>query len=426
MNAKHALFAMLLLALAAPATALDRAAMREGMRLYKSGEYEAAAGAFERAGDDPRALFNRACALQRLGEHDEAQRLLQEVDAVTRRENLAQSTRYNLGATAIEQARALADAGEQTQALDAYRRAARFYRDAHAMNPADTDAARNTELAGREAKKLLDRIRAREQAMQQMADQLEDLQQQQRQEAEQNQEQDQQQAQPQQGQEQQDGLQQPGQQGQRSENQSAAERQREISEQTQATRDQMRDLQQRLEQSRQGSTAAPQQDDPLERAAENLDRAADNQRQAEEKLQRGDQEKAAQSQRRAAEDLRRAASELAGERQDPEESPRPGNEQTDQQDAESGEQAESNPEQEEDQDPRDQQSAQQQSEQQGEGESRQASQSDGGSGASGDETADPLDALADELLEKEERDRERLERIRSRHRSRNEPVEKDW
>ena len=73
-------------ALAAPADD----AVRQGNELYRSGAYEDALQAYENAGDrSALALFNRACALQRLGRGDEAQELLQRVDAMTPREDLA-------------------------------------------------------------------------------------------------------------------------------------------------------------------------------------------------------------------------------------------------------------------------------------------------------------------------------------------------
>jgi len=49
-----------------------------------------------------------------------------------------------------------------------------------------------------------------------------------------------------------------------------------------------------------------------------------------------------------------------------------------------------------------------------------------GSGSGGAEAVDPLEKLAQDLIEKERRDRETLQRIRARDRSRIEPVEKDW
>ena len=62
--------ARFLLSLCIASTALGAGddAVRQGNELYRSGAFEEALQAYENAGDDTAlALFNRACALQRLG-----------------------------------------------------------------------------------------------------------------------------------------------------------------------------------------------------------------------------------------------------------------------------------------------------------------------------------------------------------------------
>jgi len=408
---------LLIAALASPTLAAPGDdAVRAGNELYRAGAYEDALAQYSQADDSGAlALFNRACALQRLGRSDEAQELLQTVDAMARRDDLAASARYNLGAASVEQARTLASGGQAAEALDAYKRAARLYRDAYAINPSDHDAARNIEIAGREAKALLDQIRAQEQ----MREQLQNLQQQQEQESQENES---------------SPSSQPGEDGEPSESDEqqqsdqleAAQRQQSISEQTEAARDQLRDMQEQMQQSQQGSTAAAQQD-PLDRAAQRVEDAMQDQQRAQEQLERGDQESASESQRAAAEDLEQALREMNGE-------PSPGD------DAESGEgedttesESESADTDQDAQSENEQQNEQERSEedsageqQDGQGQSQESTASDGGSGKAGDEPADPLEALAEDLLEKEKDDRERLQRIRAQRRATNAPVEKDW
>ncbi len=405
---------ILIAALASPALAAPGDdAVRAGNELYRSGAYEDALAQYERVDNaDALTLFNRACALQRLGRSQEAQELLQTVDAMTRRDDLAASARYNLGGASVAQARTLAAEGQAAEALDAYKRAARLYRDAYAIDPSDRDAARNVEVAGREAKALLDQIRAQQQAMQEMAEQLQDLQEQQEQESQENQS---------------SPSQEPGEgdENEQQQQQDAAQRQESISQQTQQARDQLRDMQQQMQQSQQGSTAAAAQQDPLERAAQCVEDAMQDQQRAKDQLERGDQESAAESQRAAAEDLQQALREMSEERSPGDESSRDRDENdSESESAETDQDAQSENEQQSEQEqPEDSSSDEQQ---QGQGQSQQSSPSDGGSGEAGDEPTDPLDAIAEELLEKEKDDRERLQRIRAQRRAANAPVEKDW
>ena len=422
-----------------------RQSVTRGNELYRAGDYEAALESYLAAGEsDPLPLYNAACALQKLGRTAEAETLLQRVDAMVRQDDLAAATRYNLGAAAIENARERAAAGDAPAALEDYKRAARLYRDALAINPADTDAARNIEIAGREAKALLDQIRAQQQAMEQMAKQLDELQQQQQDQAEQNagqpqnnqdQPQDQggqqpaqdQGGQPQQSQQQQQQQQQQQSQQQQSQSQQqqssqdASQRQQELSEQTQAARDQLRDLQQQMQQSQQGSTAATPKDNPLDQAGDSMDEAMQQQQRAASELEKGQRDEAAGAQQEAAENLRKALDELTGQNSDREsEENKPGDE-SEAEDAQSDENSPAEADASENQ-----QDQQDQDQQQGEGSAQQDAQANGGSGDAGNEQADPLDALAETLLDKEKRDRETLQRIRDRQRARSTPVEKDW
>ncbi len=128
--------ALLAVSSLACAQASEREAVRAGNELYRAGEYTQALEAYEQTtATDPLVLFNRACALQRLGRIDEAEDLLQRVDALARRDDLAADARYNLGSASVEQARSLAAEGNAPAALDAYKRAARLYRDAYELDP---------------------------------------------------------------------------------------------------------------------------------------------------------------------------------------------------------------------------------------------------------------------------------------------------
>jgi len=92
--------------------------------------------------------FNRAAVLLAMKRADEAQKLLEEVDARTRSPELRAAARYNLGSILSAQADALAKT-DPAKAIDTLRAAERFFRNALIDNPSDTDAARNIEVVQR-------------------------------------------------------------------------------------------------------------------------------------------------------------------------------------------------------------------------------------------------------------------------------------
>lgn len=409
-----------------------RATLREGNDHYHAGAYEAAIEAYAKAGDqDPLALFNRACALQRLGRLEEAERLLRRVDAMAHGENLTALVRYNLGSAAVEQARSLAGDGLREPAIEAYRRAVQLFRDAHRIAPDDAESARNIEVAGREAKRLIEQLRAEQEARRQLAEQLQDLQNEQQRESESNQNDassaDQQAPQPppdpQAGDQPADPSGESDQPDGDSPAPNPAQRQQELTDGTRAAQNELQKLQDQTQQSNQGSPSSSGTNDPLERAAQDLKQAIEMQQSAEEALEQGDPQAAAERQREAAERLDDARRALSGTSEEGTPSERREPNDPDPESADSDPAADSEHTAETPQNAGDEHA---ESDQQGTGEAGRAGASDGGSGATADEATSPLDRLADQLLDKEQRDRERLQRLRLLDRARSTPVEKDW
>lgn len=139
-----------LLALVFLTSAAGLGDVERGNRYYREGRYAEAVEAYQSAlrdGEDSRTLrYNLGTALMRLGRYDEAeQQFRAALDAVD--PDLRQRTFYNLGNRFLEAARAEADPRGQGEllgsAIEAYQRALR-------IDPRDTDAKWNLEMAIRE------------------------------------------------------------------------------------------------------------------------------------------------------------------------------------------------------------------------------------------------------------------------------------
>ncbi|MEE8107015.1 MAG: VWA domain-containing protein [Planctomycetota bacterium] len=148
--------ALVLLALASPASADPIEDVRKGVRAFENGEFEKANEHFDAAGknrpDTPEIAFDKAIALQRLGRHDDARAEYLEA-AGTRDSALAARARYNLGTLATEEAQAVfgekpEDAHGETRekGVEALERAIRDYRACLEIAPEHADARHNVEL----------------------------------------------------------------------------------------------------------------------------------------------------------------------------------------------------------------------------------------------------------------------------------------
>ena len=101
--------------------------------------------------DDPRILFNLACAKAAEGELDKATELYQQV-AQTPESELAVLSRYNLGCVSVERAKKVlgekpedASAEGRTQGMEHLMAATAYFRDCIEMDPQFDDARKNLE-----------------------------------------------------------------------------------------------------------------------------------------------------------------------------------------------------------------------------------------------------------------------------------------
>ena len=151
----------------------------------------------------PVLTFNRGCDQLAAEDQPGAEKSFLEVDSSATDRRLRSAARYNLGRMACTQAEALTEK-DRKAAIEIYRRAERFFRNAIGDEPDSADAARNIDLVQRRIAKLLEE--------QQQQDQQQQNQQQTDQQQQDQQKQDQQNQQP--NQDQQNPDQQPQQQPQ--------------------------------------------------------------------------------------------------------------------------------------------------------------------------------------------------------------------
>ena len=130
--------------------------VREGLRHFTGGEFEAAGKAFTEADvaepENSTISFDRACALAATGDVEKATELFRQA-ALARDTDLAARSHYNLGCLSAEQGRATrgedpsAAAQEQRQqALSLLLAAVGHYRDCLRLNSEHSDARHNLEL----------------------------------------------------------------------------------------------------------------------------------------------------------------------------------------------------------------------------------------------------------------------------------------
>ncbi len=159
MKKRHVtLFGMLLITLST-STAFGAAAaskVSEGLGHFEAKEYQKAAAAFAEAEtaepDDPRILFNLACAKAAAGDQEKAIELYQQV-AQSPELELAVLARYNLGCASVALARSVfgenpeeASEDARKQGMDHLAAAAGYFRDCIQMDGECDDARRNLEV----------------------------------------------------------------------------------------------------------------------------------------------------------------------------------------------------------------------------------------------------------------------------------------
>jgi len=111
----------------------QEAAIREGNKAYRDGNYTLAERHYQRAGDHPVAQYNRANALIRQNRFEEALALLAPLTVQTERAELRQKAFYNSGVI-YSKTKAL------EESIEAYKSALR-------LNPADRLARENLQKA---------------------------------------------------------------------------------------------------------------------------------------------------------------------------------------------------------------------------------------------------------------------------------------
>lgn len=135
-------------------TAVER--VREGIKAFAAGDFEAAGKAFTEADvaepENPTIAFDRACALSAAGDVDKARELFREA-ALARDTRIASRSHYNLGCLAAEQGRAAlgddpvaATPEQREQSMSLLLSAVGHYRDCLKLDTSHADARHNLEL----------------------------------------------------------------------------------------------------------------------------------------------------------------------------------------------------------------------------------------------------------------------------------------
>lgn len=367
---------------AAEAAAPDaKLSVREANRALREGDPEAAAEMFRRLAaprtrDDgrtipprPEALYGLGVAMLETGRPREAVPALREAALLADTRRLRRDARFNLGHALLAAAEAPVEEDGQMrpptpqEVLERLPEAAEAFRSVLEVDPADAEAARNTELVRRRIRELREEVRRQQQEQEEARRRAEELRRQLEQLAEQ---------------QQQASEQSSGTPPEASEQ--LAQRQQQLSEQTSAAREE--------------AEAQAERNPSAGEAAEQLRRAEQAQREAQQRLEQQDTRGAAEKQAEAAEALREAA-EAMGRRDSPQE-PRQG---------------EGGPESGEPQ------------QQQQQGEQQPAPNEPA---ESPPEELSPEDQIVEQILEKERLEREARQRARAIERGRRPAVERDW
>lgn len=143
--------------------------VREGNQLYGDGQYAEAAERYEQAqAEQPGTMvpqFNQAASQYQLDELDRAMELYQQVAAESKEPALVAKAKYNLGNCLFQ--RGVQQAGADPQkAIEDLKASVGYWRQARDLDPQNTRAARNMEVA----KRKIQEIRQQQQNQQQKND----------------------------------------------------------------------------------------------------------------------------------------------------------------------------------------------------------------------------------------------------------------
>lgn len=178
---------------------VDQPQIDAAERLFTDKKYADAAGAYARLADElgpdqaplaPKLAFNRGCAQLAAGDVSGAEASFLKVDAATSDLDVRAAARYNLGQIAAKQAEQLAEK-QPEQAIDAYRRAERHFRNTLADRPQNTDAAHNVEVVQRAIARLQEQQKQQQQQQKKDEQKQQDKQDQKKQDKDQQQKKDQ-------------------------------------------------------------------------------------------------------------------------------------------------------------------------------------------------------------------------------------------
>ena len=161
---------VLVLALVQAATAESgREATSEGNKLYRQGNFNEAINQYDQAlVEAPQALepkFNKANSYYRLDDLTQAMNLYREVAAESKDMSLVAKAKYNLGNTHFQQGSKQRDSNLQ-KAIEDMETAIGSWRGVLDIEPDNTKAARNIEVARLTIKDLLDQLNKQQQQQQ--------------------------------------------------------------------------------------------------------------------------------------------------------------------------------------------------------------------------------------------------------------------
>ncbi len=275
--------------------------VREGNALYHQGKYNEAIEAYDRAlvekAEASEAIFNKANCYYRLDDWARAAELYRQVASQSKDMELVAKARYNLGNCCFKQGLRQRDSDLQ-KALDALKESIVHWRGVLELRPSNEKAGKNIEVARLIIKDILDQLNKQMQQQQQQAQRQKQIQQKlqellQRQKA-------------------------AAQQTQQTKSQAEEGQisQEEASKQYSQQADEQRRLAEETQQlSKQLDANEPNSSPQMQQASEQLRAAASAQQRAEKHLEASDANSAARSQAEAIERLEDAMKQLSGPKQ---------------------------------------------------------------------------------------------------------------
>jgi tetratricopeptide (TPR) repeat protein len=143
--------------------------VQSGNTLYSQGQYDEAAGQYDKAlTENPRldqARFNKADAFYRLDDLAKAIELYNDVSARSKDMGLVSKAKYNLGNAHFQRGLKQKDSDLQ-KALDDLKTSIGYWRAVLDLDPGNVNAQRNKEVAGLVIKDILDQIKKQQEQRQ--------------------------------------------------------------------------------------------------------------------------------------------------------------------------------------------------------------------------------------------------------------------